>query len=67
MSGETRAGESPGGAIGSSVPGIATDAVMVQSEEMPEGSQVVKVSFIDLILCDWFSQRLLSSREGSRM
>ena len=48
MSGETRAGESPGGAIGGSVPGIATDAVMVQSEEMPEGSQVVKVSFIDL-------------------
>lgn len=48
MSGETRAGESSGGAMGGSVPGIATDAVMVQSEEMPEGSQVVKVSFFYL-------------------
>ena len=48
MSGETKAGESPGGAIGGTVPGIATDAVMVQSEEMPEGSQVVQVSFINL-------------------
>ena len=29
----------------SGVPDIASDAVLVQSEEMPQGSQIVKVLF----------------------
>ena len=35
-----------GGSSGGGVPNVATDAVLVQSQEMPEGSEIVKVGYI---------------------